>query len=371
MKRINWINVLEQALGAILGTATIAFLVYLFNVVSGKKELSSLLWIGVVVLGIITMLSIFWRWFRGKMKEVGQWIIARWQLVATLVIVISGVIGLYFVTNQILISISILGASLSIFILTRSYYLSSQTDLTNIAEIKDVDQEYPVKVVSESGRNQKSSIVREWVQPVPGFKPIPLGNTLVNATTFPGVKVDFTKPRLGQDGIPFELNIEDKNNLIKGVEHKPNHYNDVERSREISPGAYATAAYVLVTSGSALRIVENVEFENRLIGLLEFYSEEFGENNPYQIDLVLGKNIRDWSYRNPNVVQTVSDPSVEQVWTDSSDQITIDMLSVTLPSVPVKIDYCKICSHIPGLPSYYNFNFPSIKISGLTYRIVQ
>ena len=222
---------------------------------------------------------------------------------------------------------------------------------------------YSLKSIPEWHRKE----IEEWLQPIAGFKPIPFGESLARKVQYPDIVVPFQKPRFGRDRIPFELNIQETDRFIKGVEHAPRHPTDTERSQEITPGARnVTAAYALVTSGNARRIAENVEFEGLRIGYLEFYLED---EAPFTIELVLGKNIRDWSYKHPDVVQVVIDRSVEQVWRDSKDEATIDMLKIVFPNAPCNIKYCQVCVQIEGVPASYKHTYPSIRLSGLTYRV--
>ena len=219
--------------------------------------------------------------------------------------------------------------------------------------------------------------IREWIYPPPNLKPIPLDKglpdnryTITNCTVPLNISVPFKKSLFGQEEIPFELKLTPDNH-IRGIGHAPRHPTDLERSSQITPGAKnVVAAYALITAGSAFKIVDGVEFDDARIGYLEFY---FEEGEPHREPLVLGRNIRDVSYKHPDVVRNITDPRVQQVWwfEDEVNQVTIDMLCINF-DLPRNIKYCQICAQYDSKifsGSYNGKIFPSIRLSGLTYRL--
>ncbi len=112
-----------------------------------------------------------------------------------------------------------------------------------------------------------------------------------------------------------------------------------------------------------------LEFNGMRIGCLEFY---FEEGDVHKEELVLGENIRDFSFKHPDLVGEITNPTVEQVWwfEDDKNQITFDMLHVNFHNSR-NIKYCQVFVQFDfeKITELYKGNiFPSVRLLGLTYR---
>jgi formylglycine-generating enzyme required for sulfatase activity len=212
--------------------------------------------------------------------------------------------------------------------------------------------------------------INEWNQPPPEYIPVKLDidNGLATSENYPEIKLPFSSPLFGRNEVPFELNLEEKQGALMGIEQSyPLEATAPMRSAEIKPGAKnIISAYVLVTAGNAHRVIDDIEFEAKKIGYLEF---QFDEGEPYRLELELGKNIREWSYKHPDVIQTLTDFRVQQVWRDPKDEATFDMLRIDFPDPPCNVIHCQLVMDIEDIPGSYKGSLPSVRISGLTYQL--
>jgi len=375
MKRgIDWTNVAEQALGTLLASGLIAAGAYLIAVLSGRQQPTAWLYVGIAALASITAFAAIWRRLAALMRLVGRLISRNWQMIAGfLLFAVGSYMALSYTSDPWAIAF-MLAYSLLLLLLMRSLYRRTRPfsrekpSITGSPSTNSKAAAPPrIPVRRQFGPELERVDTREWIQPLPGFKPIPLGNSIVNCTTHPSFPMPFAKPLLGLAGVPFDLNLQHPSRLLRGIEHAPNFPSDLERSQEILPGASrAIAGYALLTAGNAHRIVDNVEFDGMRIGYIEFY---FSEGSPYRLELILGLNIRDWSYRHPDVVQTLADGAAEQAWRDPSNQATIDLLRIDMPEPPRNVKYCQICAQYASVLAGYTGPRPSIRLSGLTYEI--
>jgi hypothetical protein len=99
--KINWSNVLEQALGATISVVFIALVGYLYNVTTGNTQASSWLCIGLAALAVSIPVAAAWRTFRRFLSALGRWIIDNWRFVAAVVLLSCAVCGAYAVTQSL------------------------------------------------------------------------------------------------------------------------------------------------------------------------------------------------------------------------------------------------------------------------------
>lgn len=59
--RLNWKNIIEQAIGGVIAALVIALVGILYNVISGNTRLTIWLWIGLALAIVIFVLALFWR----------------------------------------------------------------------------------------------------------------------------------------------------------------------------------------------------------------------------------------------------------------------------------------------------------------------
>jgi formylglycine-generating enzyme required for sulfatase activity len=209
--------------------------------------------------------------------------------------------------------------------------------------------------------------IREWKKSPTDYIPVKLDEELATSVNYPDINAPFKKPIFGRDQIPFELAIDENHQLIKGIELSTKQSEKSEQQSVIIPGAIsAKTIYVLCTAGNAHRKIGDVELEGKGIGYLEF---EFEDGDTHRADLIVGRNIRDWSYKHEKVVGTLSDFRVEQVWRDPKNEATIDMFRIELPDAPRDVKQCKVIAELQDIPTSYEGLFPTIRMAGLTYSI--
>lgn len=295
-------------------------------------------------------------------KTLANWtskLISNWEIILIYLILFVIPFFVFYQSNSLLIASSVFIALFLTMISSKRHFRKSPKQKTGTKKIA-------VKL-SPTGyqKSWEHMEIKEWVQPVVGFKTIYLSTALQIMNTYPGRWMEFQKPLFGINRIPFELNFQHPNNGLMGVEL--NVRKNEKRSREITPGEKnVSRVHMLITAGSAHRISENFELNGLTIGQIEFHTEQ---GQVYKLPLTLGKNIRDWSFRHPDVVQTITNENIEQVWTDEKDEVTIDLIHFTFPDGPVDIAYCQLATEINTLPDTYQGVHPTIRLSGLTYSI--
>lgn len=212
--------------------------------------------------------------------------------------------------------------------------------------------------------------ISQWDSRLSLYDPIPLAEGARSADNYPFSETLGIKPLLGKASVPFFLRLNKKSQFIRGIEVWPRHASDRDPSQEIIVEVEKVAtAFVLLTAGNAWRRYKGVKFEGKVIGYLIFH---FTEGNPQRVDLKLGHNIREWSYketREVGVVDTVSDQSVEQVWRSKDNSQTMDMLSVDFEDQSRSITTFQVVAECKGIPLTYKDEFPRIRVTGLTIRI--
>ncbi len=304
-----------------------------------------------------------------------QWIINNWQLIIGLLITLAATYGAFIFTQSLWSIGFTMGLVLISFWLTRLYYLN----FPNNPSLITTDTAKQKSSVQSSLKTPRPELprktIKEWESPLPGFETIPFdkkmpdGQGITNCLTHTNISIKFKKPLFGLEGIPFELKKPTSGNGIRCIECRPRSPKDGER-REILGADNVEAAYALIAAAKAYRIVGNVKFNKMRIGYLEFY---FEEGEPHKEELVLGKNIRDSSFKHPDLVGEITSSTVEEVWRfeDDKNQTTIDMLHVNFDP-PRNIKHCKVFAQFDPekiSESYKGNIFPSIRLLGLTYRL--
>lgn len=372
--KLNLQNIVERSIAGLIASILTAIIIGTYNPFASTLPANLPLYIGAGVFIIFVIAARLSVGVRRFLTSIGKRIIGVWQLL--IVVVETGFFAYlsYTFGNQWAPPLFVIMAATLAFVLTRSYFRNS--------DVQETISVRRTKMVLSAHQHGKSVVrgarikdwnfkeIHQWRQPVEGYKPIPLSKYLVTSVAYPGISVPFERPYLGGEMIPFDLHIREEDRLLMGIEHAPKHSQDVERSTEIRPGAKnAQCAFVLLTSGNAKRIVDNVEFDGKRIGYLEFHYTD--DSNPYKHELVLGINIRDWSFRHPDVVQVLTDSSAQQVWRDPASVATIDMLRIDFPNGPRDIDFCVIRAEAEDVPPTFVSAIPSIRLTGITYQLAK
>jgi formylglycine-generating enzyme required for sulfatase activity len=206
--------------------------------------------------------------------------------------------------------------------------------------------------------------IEEWQKSPASYLSVKLDDELASSVNYPDISAPFKKPIFGRDEVPFELTIDENHQLIKGIEVSTKQSEKSQQQSVIIPGAIsAKTVYVLCTAGNAHLNIGDAELWGKRIGCLEF---EFDDGDTHRVDLIVGKNIRDWSYKHEKVVGTLSDFRAEQVWRDPKNEATIDMLRIELTDAPRDVRQCKVIAELQDIPTSYEGLLPTIRIAGIT-----
>jgi hypothetical protein len=109
-------------------------------------------------------------------------------------------------------------------------------------------------------------------------------------------------------------------------------------------------------------------FVGNPIGEFIIYS---GDLEPLRVPLRLGIEIREWSSNDPDWDVVAIATHAKEVWRSPNGSKTLDMLRIDLPDPPRYITKLEVVAECPWLPEAYIDNWPSVRISGVTYRSVR
>lgn len=118
--QLNQNNILEQAIGAliadILFAVLLAFLGYLYNLVTGKTQPTIWLWAVLIGFPVIVIIGLVWKTISKLLIAIGRWIIQNWKLIASIVLILTVSYSSYLIFSIIWIPVLILGFTLAILL---------------------------------------------------------------------------------------------------------------------------------------------------------------------------------------------------------------------------------------------------------------
>jgi nucleoside phosphorylase len=214
----------------------------------------------------------------------------------------------------------------------------------------------------------RRSPITQWNARPPDFRPIPIEGVPHSSWQYQGFSFPIPKPLFGRANVPF-LTRGTAADGVFGIEVWPKFVDDREPAEITLTVRNVLCAYVLITAGSAWRIIEGTDFEDRRIGFLEFY---FDVGEPKITELTLGRNLREWSYKETHdtgVVDSLDDPNAEQVWRTPNDRGTLDMLRVDFGGVPRTVTMFRVVAEYENVAKIFNREPPHIRVTGLTYQV--
>lgn len=115
--KINWSNILEQAIGATISTVFMLLITYIINVFTGRAQSS--FWPGIGI--VIVILLVLWfslKAFRQFLNAIGRWIVSNWQLVVGLALLLGVLYEVFSLTRMLLVPFLGLGLVLAIILLS-------------------------------------------------------------------------------------------------------------------------------------------------------------------------------------------------------------------------------------------------------------
>lgn len=124
----------------------------------------------------------------------------------------------------------------------------------------------------------------------------------------------------------------------------------------------AKKLHVMLSPGHGRREYMNIRFEGKRIGWINII---FADHRIKKVDLILGKNIREWAIRNRlDLVREISDKKTKPTWTNEDQTCVIDMMSINLGLLPRDILQIQIVAEFeekaPGISK------PAVRISAIT-----
>ena len=86
--RINWNNILEQAIGTLFAAAAIGLFGYILNLITGKTKPTIWFWAGLACIVIVVIFGSVWKTMRKIVIALGKWIIQNWKLIMGIVLIL-------------------------------------------------------------------------------------------------------------------------------------------------------------------------------------------------------------------------------------------------------------------------------------------
>lgn len=124
----------------------------------------------------------------------------------------------------------------------------------------------------------------------------------------------------------------------------------------------AKKLHVMLSAGHGRREYMNIGFEGKRIGWINII---FDDNRIRKVELILGKNIREWACGNRlDLVREISDKRTKPAWTNEDQTYIIDMMSINLGLLPRDISQIQVVAEFeekaPGIQK------PAVRISAIT-----
>ncbi len=169
-----------------------------------------------------------------------------------------------------------------------------------------------------------TATIKPTVTSVPVLSELKYQSVSLDAIANASLSVDYAAPPIGQQtlaDIPFDL----KQRVFKSqARSSPNDTFPTRAVLDLNT-PQAEAVYLLLTAGNAF-----TRWSGKTLGRVTLY---FDRAAPFEVDLVLGQNLREW-HTASNVVSTA--PGVEEVWRGALAGYpdlagTIDLLTIAVP----------------------------------------
>lgn len=122
--------------------------------------------------------------------------------------------------------------------------------------------------------------------------------------------------------------------------------------------------HFLLSAGHGWRVHKDIQFLFKSIGIIRL---EFADNTEQKINLVLGKNIREWAFGNsPHLVTEIDISLSKPAWLSHDGMRRIDMMSVDIDGGPKTIKTIRVEAKFDGDLQGKWVDTPSIIISAIT-----
>ncbi len=157
MNKINWTNVLEQAIGGIIATGLVYLISFLRNVLTDNQTPLSPTLIGLIFLILLVVSTLFIKRIRIVLKTIGQLVIRNSKLVISIILFAIVVFGAFSVDKEYILPLIISGTIIvNIFI---TLWLMSFKQRRNLTIFSDIFNSFSCWNQYEQGQLSHSSSI--------------------------------------------------------------------------------------------------------------------------------------------------------------------------------------------------------------------
>ena len=181
--------------------------------------------------------------------------------------------------------------------------------------------------------------------------------------------IQFPRGKIWLGDVLFEIAGKEHTGELMGISVTPDRANHAKVRTIVEQVDSVIEIDVIVSAGNAHKFEpsDKVPFEGKRIGRIELHFEGV----PSQIvDLILGRNIREWAIKNPGVVDTFSDKiAMQNVWQSLNGRFIQDMLRIPVQGGPKRLVRIKIVGEFGEDVSLREGNFPTIQVAAISCRV--
>jgi hypothetical protein len=146
--------------------------------------------------------------------------------------------------------------------------------------------------------------------------------------------------------------------LQPGILNEPRSWNFTEAINNVK------AIHVLISSGHAWRMHEEVQFLYRRVGYIRL---KFSDGTEQRTDLILGKHLREWAFgNNPNLVTEIDNDWLMPAWLSHDSTKRIDLLTIPISGPLKTLANIEIVADFEIAHPDKHFKSPSIIVSAIT-----
>jgi hypothetical protein len=122
--------------------------------------------------------------------------------------------------------------------------------------------------------------------------------------------------------------------------------------------------HFLLSAGHGWREHEGLAFLYRRIGHIEL---QFSNGSSQRVDMVLGKNIREWAFGNsPNLVTEIDTAQTIPAWLSHDSTKRFDLMTISIQGSPKDLRSITVVGHFEDDHPGKEFPTPSINVSAIT-----
>jgi hypothetical protein len=358
---INWRTVAEQALGTLIASGIIAAASWIVSLVRQDHAPGSSLLLGAAALLALVVASLLLAPLRRTLISFGRWLLARWLLVVAAAIALALALASYFILSSIIAAVLVCVAAAGAALLTASY----SRRLRTLEPAPSVPDSHPSPEIPPPSFDTK------LVRFVPPFRPGQYSIVRLPDSS-PPQQYNFPLAPLGLSvfyGVPFFLwpSTDTATGALLGhrtVSVQPSETNDpVIRVIAVHVGRVAKA-HLLITAGHGWREKDGEVFLHRRIGFVHL---DFADHSRQTVEIVLGRNVREWAFGNDvNLVEEIDTSQTVPAWLAHNSTRRLDMMSVVVLGGPREVRTITLEGRFENDHPGRVFPTPAIIVSAIT-----